>query len=995
MSASSTIIPGYEIVKELGQGGMATVFLAIQRSLDRKVALKVMKRNIDDLEKFEKRFLVEGRTMAKLPHRNIVAVYDIVKSEDATYIAMEFLEGGTLSSKMKDGISLADAITVVVQIGAALQFAHEHGVVHRDLKPANIMFRDAHTPVLTDFGIAKQQDQGATRLTQTGMLVGTPTYMSPEQINALEVDGRSDLYSLGIMFYELLTGAPPFSADTPIAVLMAHLTTPPPPLPAHFVDFQPVLDRMLAKNRDDRYANLKEFTRDLKTTVINNQNLFAKLQADPSQSSSEQLRALGFSISGGGDSLQVPASGQIRLPPSARMQRPGGTGQVRTGTMPMEAPPEPKRVPWLPIGLGAAAVIVVGIGVALLMRPSSQLDPAFQKVVDVALTQARNQIAAGELDQARDTFTDALGIEGVETYAGAIALKGELLAAYRTAITAAIDKNDLNTAIARLTAAQLIDQTNPELGALLTRIENAQKSAASAAQIAGLLKRAQDASAAGRDLVAGGAYDLLQQARQLAPEDAKVKQQLDALLAKVLKPANDALARNDFTNAQRLIADVANTLGSEKAVQDLKTRIDGGAQQQAKRVQIDALAAALDEQIRAGRLVAPAGDNAQETLQRARALDDKDPAVVQRVDRLAQALTQAGQSALSAGQTELAVQNAVAALQVKPDFAAAQQLKSSAEGRLDANRRRVLEGLAAAQQAINEGRFVAPAATSAKTLLEGVLELDAANADAQRLLAGLPAQIANSARSAIEAGRLDDADKLIVEARKVYAADTTLTNLAGDVQRRVTEARAREARTNTLTRINQLLATRPVTAPNIGTAAREIANLLAANAQDVDALTARTRLDETLDGLLAAASSTSDIDAVQAALRQAQQSFANDAKLAALQTTLTTNRARIVADEQARLAALQGELVINAFPWAEVVSVVGQDGKAVSLPSDKTTPLRLPLQQGVYTVTLRHPQAPRNARQVAEVKAKQTATANASFGNAIQSKDYLQRAGFN
>jgi serine/threonine-protein kinase PpkA len=119
---------------------------------------------------------------------------------------MEYLEGGTLHEKMRDGLSLAEAVVIVVQIAGALQFAHDHGIVHRDLKPANIMFRDELTPVLTDFGIARQQDASATRLTQTGMLVGTPTYMSPEQINALEVDGRSDLYSLGVMFYELLTG---------------------------------------------------------------------------------------------------------------------------------------------------------------------------------------------------------------------------------------------------------------------------------------------------------------------------------------------------------------------------------------------------------------------------------------------------------------------------------------------------------------------------------------------------------------------------------------------------------------------------------------------------------------------------------------------------------------------------------------------------------------------------------------------------------------------
>jgi len=432
MSQFSTTIPGYELIRELGSGGMATVYLAIQRSLARKVAQKVMKRNIDDVEKFEKRFLVEGRTMAKLPHRNIVSVYDIVKSDDATYIAMEYLEGGTLSQKMKEGLSLGDAISVVVQIAQALQFAHEHGVVHRDLKPANIMYRDAHTPVLTDFGIAKQQDASATRLTQTGMLVGTPTYMSPEQINALEVDGRSDLYALGVLFYELLTGTPPFAGDTPIAVLMAHLTQPPPPLPAQFVDFQPVLDRMLAKNRDERFASLKEFTRALKGAVVNNQMLWQRLQADPDQSSSEQLRALGFSISGGGDSLQVPMSQQVRLPPSGRpgvrTPTPGPAPALPpSGQVP--APQAARRPPWIAIGAALAIVVVLGLG-ALALWPGGGLDSDVQRRADLAIAGVRDAVKTGDLDKARGLL-DLVPPEASD-YDGTLAVRREVLAAYKT-----------------------------------------------------------------------------------------------------------------------------------------------------------------------------------------------------------------------------------------------------------------------------------------------------------------------------------------------------------------------------------------------------------------------------------------------------------------------------------------------------------------------------------------------------------------------------------
>ena len=301
MSNGFIQIPGYEILRPLGAGGMSTVYLALQRSLDRTVAIKVMRRGGDavaaDTAQAEKRFLLEGRMMAKLPHRNIVAVYDIVSADDVAYIAMEYLGGGALTDRMRIGIALADAISVIVQIAGALEFAHNHGVVHRDLKPANIMFRDSGTPVLTDFGIARYQDGSATRLTQTGMLVGTPTYMSPEQINGVAVDGRADQYSLGILFYELLTGAPPFRGDTPIAVLMAHLTQAPVPLPQEFHAFQDIFDRVLAKNRDERYPNLKEFSDDLKSRLVHSDTLLMRLQLDPNQTSSEQLRALGFNAS--------------------------------------------------------------------------------------------------------------------------------------------------------------------------------------------------------------------------------------------------------------------------------------------------------------------------------------------------------------------------------------------------------------------------------------------------------------------------------------------------------------------------------------------------------------------------------------------------------------------------------------------------------------------------------------------------------------------------
>lgn len=294
MSIADFQIPGYEIQRRLGEGGMATVYLALQRSLDRRVAIKVMRRRMSD-ETEEKRFLNEGRTLARLPHPNIVGVYDIVQTDELSYIAMEYLEGGVLSERMKVGISLAEAIGIVVQIADALQFAHDSGVIHRDLKPANILFRGRNTPVLTDFGIARLQNLDATRLTQSGMMIGTPAYMSPEQAQGGTVDGRSDQYALGVLFYELLARRLPFSGETAMQIAYQHVNAPPPPLPLRFDFAQPLMDKMLAKDPKDRFPDLKTFARELKSIVTNNQGLQDQLQVNPGHSVSEKLRALGFS----------------------------------------------------------------------------------------------------------------------------------------------------------------------------------------------------------------------------------------------------------------------------------------------------------------------------------------------------------------------------------------------------------------------------------------------------------------------------------------------------------------------------------------------------------------------------------------------------------------------------------------------------------------------------------------------------------------------------
>ena len=252
-------IPGYRIIREIGHGGMATVYLAVQESLGRQVALKVMAPALAADRNFGERFLREGRTVAQLSHANILAVIDIGAVGHSYYLAMEYVSGGDLKQRTSQGaVPPGEALVILRQVAAALGYAHSHGFVHRDVKPDNILFRDNGSVVLSDFGIAKAIGSG-TQMTGTGMTIGTAHYMSPEQAQGRsELDGRSDLYSLGIVFYEMLVGRVPYEADNTVGIAMQHVQGVLPELPKYLSTYQPVLDRLLAKNPGDRYADAEE-----------------------------------------------------------------------------------------------------------------------------------------------------------------------------------------------------------------------------------------------------------------------------------------------------------------------------------------------------------------------------------------------------------------------------------------------------------------------------------------------------------------------------------------------------------------------------------------------------------------------------------------------------------------------------------------------------------------------------------------------------------------
>jgi serine/threonine-protein kinase len=310
-SLIDTLFDGrYRILRKLGAGGMADVYLAEDQELGRRVAIKILNgRHANDAQ-FIERFRREAKNAAALNHPNIVSIYDRGEAEDTYYIAMEYLDGRTLKELVvgRGAAPINVAIEYARQILSALRFAHRHGIVHRDIKPHNVLVDGEGRVKVTDFGIARA---GTSQMTETGSIVGTAQYLSPEQARGGEVDPRSDLYSLGVVLYELLTGKTPFDGETPVEIAMKHLSTAPKPPSKLRPDVPPELDmvvlRALAKDPADRYQNADEMEADLDRVARG-----ARVSATTVDSATQVLRAPAAAAAGA-----ATAATMIAPPPAS------------------------------------------------------------------------------------------------------------------------------------------------------------------------------------------------------------------------------------------------------------------------------------------------------------------------------------------------------------------------------------------------------------------------------------------------------------------------------------------------------------------------------------------------------------------------------------------------------------------------------------------------------------------------------------------------------
>ena len=252
----------YELREALGHGGIATVYRAYDPQFEREVALKILNRELLDDPQVRERFERETRIIAKLEHTAIVPVYDVGRDNNQLFFAMRYMSGGPLMERIQNRVLSLSAIAHIIQrVATALDYAHARGVIHRDLKPGNILFDEYNNAYISDFGIAKLT-QATITLTKSG-IIGTPTHMSPEQAKGEAVDGRSDIYSLGVILFEMLSGKTPYDATTPLGMAFKHATYPVPRIlnvnPNLPAGVEVVIEKVMAKERERRYRSGVEF----------------------------------------------------------------------------------------------------------------------------------------------------------------------------------------------------------------------------------------------------------------------------------------------------------------------------------------------------------------------------------------------------------------------------------------------------------------------------------------------------------------------------------------------------------------------------------------------------------------------------------------------------------------------------------------------------------------------------------------------------------------
>ena len=830
-------IPGYKIQRTLGKGGMAAVYLAIQESFEREVALKVMNPALSEDPKFSERFLSEAKIVSRLVHPNIVTVYDVGVHNQQHYLSMEYIPGQDLKHKRKH-LRIRDSLQVVRDVARALDYASKKGYVHRDVKPENIMLHEEDgRAVLMDFGIACLADTNSG-ITQTGTAIGTPHYMSPEQAKGRAVDSRSDIYSLGVVLFLLVAGRVPFDADSAVAVGIKHVSEPVPRLPKTLRALQPIIDKVMAKEPANRYQTGIELIEAIDAIdpqefqaieLLTTRSLNASLTGDtytpthtPTALSQAQasVRAakhspdqttMAAAVLHTSNNTRVNvkrATAPTAVSKAVSSHKTGQQAKVVTGQQRASATPTATQSATKTSGVN----VTTGKNAAVKQGPKATTE-RISAISDTHASVENNKKnwRSGESlyvdeDDRRDHAVDdssgrrwpwAIAVVLVAAVAVATYFRAYLPDAIATPLerVAVSGVNVKNAVAASLGFGEQPLPNNPTLTSPDQPAGSEQSLAApSADTVAQPQPGTADTGAESQDLPseAGSLRDQLERDLSVAPQlaqryrDTLRKDPTSKIAEWGLRDVReyhernirDALAKRDLATAQRFIASMdaafPGELSNDQKFQSLRQQLEAAQRAQ---VHIDKAEQYLANEA----LSLPKGANAVESYRQALVIDPNNPLALRGLKQIVDRYVDMSRKSAEAGRWEDALQTARRGLDIDPanvDLIRQQELG----GEQLAHRSKVTNLLSAAQEQMAAGNMIEPEGDSAYHRYRQLLQYDSGNSQALAGLRDVEQQLAYKVESFINQSEFDQANRLIVRIGELFSGSDKVEVLSRNLE---------------------------------------------------------------------------------------------------------------------------------------------------------------------------------------------------------------------
>ncbi len=997
-------IPGYELIEEIGAGGMAKVYLGMQVLLERKVAIKILHQRLSaESEEFKKRFFTEGRVLAKLQHDNIVSIIDIGEADGMLYMAMEYVENGTLTDWLKkQEVTVDQAIQICSKVGLALHAVHMKHIVHRDLKPSNILLRNINTPLLTDFGIARETDQ-EHGLTQTGHILGTLQYMSPEQIRGMHVDHRSDIYALGLMFYRLLVGRLPFVANSQYDLSRMQCEDIPPPLPQHLADIQPVMDAMLAKDPADRFQSCLEFCKAVQSLSVVDREFASELEGatrvyDPSQLSSGSFRS-------GSNSGRYSDrhSGQFSDRHSGQFtgrtdsQHPSGSYEatrMMTGQQGRAASGNLKKI--LMFGLPLLALVLsLGLYFTLWYEPSSGLSDADQRRVDNYLRRVdagllKLQIDSPPEDNAVFELRKALAL--APNYGPALDRARQIAEFYETDARDLIDADKPEEALEEIKRGLEIDPRYENLMLLEEEIGGMLAAKKLQADIAEALSLAANYQSRGMliEPEETNAYVAYKKVLELDRQNRIANQGLESILVSLLDDAKKSLAGGNLKLAGNQVQSVDTLFPNSRQVTEIRTQLVAKEREVREQAEVEEFLRIAQGQMDEEKLIEPASDNALESFTQVLNRQPDNAAAISGLTLIATRFTTQAKEALAREEFGTALKLADNGLLAVPDNAELLAIQAQSTGQLSARDQEIQSRLQEAQRLVLSGNFLPPGENALDTF-KSVEELDPGNEQAARALARLPDQVFEEASQQEKLGNFDGARDLMEIAQTTFGDQSRFAEMKSKMENAIVQQQKDNLLQDLIESSGKLIATQPLTLDVIDQAAKTFAEI---NTKFPGNLTAAGQLDDFIRAVSTRAqqvSSGGNEESGFLLLDRALSHYEGNPQLLSTRNALEQTREDRLAEEARRLAALMGKLAIDAVPWGEITEIKDSAGKTHELQGGRSTPLLVSLMAGTYTVSIRDSNGGSQQDLTVNVVAQKTAVATAKF-DSLSAEDYFERS---